>query len=82
MSNEAKMPEAPKTFSGKAPTPPSGQGGETPKSRPDYQDMWPPNPEPSDEAKAWGEKIAKVGAVQAHSDAIAEEAGGGKNKEK
>ena len=33
------------------------------------------NPPPSEAAQAWGEKIAKVGPVQAHSDAIAEEAG-------
>ena len=57
-------------------TPPSGQGGKTPKNRPDYQDQWPPNPEPSESAKAWGEKVDAVGPVQAHSDAIAEEAGG------
>ena len=36
---------------GKDPTPPSGQGGKNPKSRPDHQDIWPPNPEPSDSAK-------------------------------
>ncbi len=57
------------------PTPPSGQGGKTPKDRPDHQDMFPPNPEPSESAKAWGERVDAVGPVQAHSDAIAEEAG-------
>lgn len=41
-------------------TPPSGQGGATPKSRPDYQDMWPANPEPSESAKAKGEENDKV----------------------
>lgn len=71
--DKAKYPEGSGGAKGTA-TPPSGQGGETPKARPDYQDMFPPNPEPSETAKAWGEKIAKVGAVQAHSDAIAEEA--------
>jgi hypothetical protein len=75
--DKSKYPEGSAAAKGMA-TPPSGQGGETPKSRPDYQDGFPPNPEPSDTAKAWGEKIAKVGAVQAHSDAIAEEAKGAK----
>jgi len=51
-------------------TPPSGQGGQSPKSRPDYQDQFPANPEPSEHAREWGEKIREVGAVQAHSDAI------------
>jgi len=69
-----KYPDDSAAHSGKA-TPPSGQGGQTPKSRPDYQDQFPANPEPSDTAKEWGEKIAKVGPVQAHSDAIAEAAG-------
>ena len=67
----AKYPEGSGGNKGSA-TAPSGQGGQTPKSRPDYQDMFPPNPEPSDTAKEWGERIAKVGAVQAHSDAIAD----------
>ena len=31
-------------------TKPSGQGGATPKSRPDHQDMFPANPLPDDEA--------------------------------
>jgi hypothetical protein len=70
----SKYPDDSAAHSGKA-TPPSGQGGQTPKRRPDYQDQFPANPEPSESAKAWGEKIAKVGAVQAHSDAIAEAAG-------
>lgn len=74
-TNEAPEPETPETYSGEAPTPPTGQGGATPKTRADYQDQFPPNPEPSESAKAWGEKVDAVGPVQAHSDAIAEEAG-------
>jgi len=69
----SKYPDDSAAHKGTA-TPPSGQGGMTPKRRPDYQDQFPANPEPSPEAKAWGEKIREVGAVQAHSDAIAEEA--------
>jgi hypothetical protein len=80
--DKSRYPEGSAAAKGTA-TPPSGQGGQTPKRRPDYQDQWPPNPEPSETAKAWAEKIREVGAVQAHSDAIAEEAGGGKtSKEK
>lgn len=30
------------------------------ESRPDYQDMWPANPEPSESAKAKGEENDKV----------------------
>lgn len=41
------------------PTPPSGQGGKSPKSRPDHQDIWPPNPEPSESAKAKAEEDEK-----------------------
>ena len=65
-------------------TPPSGQGGATPKSRPDYQDQFPENPPVSEHAQAWAEKIRDVGAVQAHSDAISEAAGqtNGKSKVK
>ena len=70
----SKYPDDSAAHSGKA-TPPSGQGGATPKRRPDYQDQFPANPEPSESAKAWAEKIRDVGAVQAHSDAINEEAG-------
>jgi hypothetical protein len=69
-----KYPDDSAAHRGEA-TPPSGQGGASPKRRPDYQDQFPENPPPSESAKAWGEKIRKVGAVQAHSDAIAEEAG-------
>jgi hypothetical protein len=72
--DKSKYPEGSAAAKGTA-TPPSGQGGETPKSRPDYQDQFPPNPEPSESAKAWADKIREVGAVQAHSDAIAEESG-------
>lgn len=41
-------------------TKPSGQGGMTPKSRPDYQDMWPANPPPSESAAAKGEENTAV----------------------
>jgi len=64
-----QYPETAAAHSGTA-TPPSGQGGAMPKSRPDYQDQFPANPEPSDVAKEWGRKVDDVGAVQAHSDAI------------
>ena len=36
-------------------TKPSGTGGSTPKARPDHQDMFPANPEPSESAKERGE---------------------------
>ena len=41
-------------------TQPSGQGGITPKSRPDHQDMFPPNPEPSESAREKGEENDRV----------------------
>jgi hypothetical protein len=41
-------------------TKPSGQGGATPKARPDHQDMFPKNPEPSEHAKAQAELNEKV----------------------
>jgi hypothetical protein len=41
-------------------TKPSGQGGATPKSRPDHQDMFPANPEPSASAKEKGEENDRV----------------------
>lgn len=72
--DKAKYPEGSGGAKGTA-TPPSGQGGATPKSRPDYQDMFPPNPPPDEATLAWAEKIREVGAVQAHSDAAAEAAG-------
>jgi hypothetical protein len=56
-------------------TPPSGQGGATPKSRPDYQDQFPENPPPDEATLAWAKKIQEVGDVKAHSDAINEAAG-------
>jgi hypothetical protein len=73
-----KYPDDSAAHRGEA-TGPSGQGGASPKSRPDYQDQFPENPPPSDTAKAWGEKVREVGSVQAASDAIAEaaKAGGG-----
>jgi len=52
----------------------SGQGGATPKRRPDYQDQFPENPPPSESAREWAEKIRDVGSVEAHSQAIAEAA--------
>jgi hypothetical protein len=73
--DKSKYPDDSAAAKGTA-TPPSGQGGQTPKSRPDYQDQFPANPEPSEHAKAWAEKIREVGAVQAHSDAINEAAKG------
>ena len=41
-------------------TPPSGQGGATPKSRPDHQDMFPANPPPSRSAEEKGREDEKV----------------------
>src|SRR5262245_38792566 len=41
-------------------TPPSGQGGITPHDGISYQDKWPPNPEPSESAKAKGEENDRV----------------------
>jgi hypothetical protein len=41
-------------------TRPSGQGGASPKRRPDYQDQWPEMPEPSESAKAKGEENDRV----------------------
>jgi len=76
----AKYPDDSAAGRGTA-TPPSGQGGQTPKSRPDYQDQFPENPPPSETARAWGEKIREVGAVQAHSDAISEAAKGNVKQE-
>jgi len=68
-----KYPEGSGGAKGKA-TAPSGQGGSTPKARPDYQDMFPPNPEPSDTAKEWGEKVDELGPVGAASWGIEEAA--------
>jgi hypothetical protein len=62
MSNEKDTKD---TKEAKAPTPPSGQGGESPKSRPDYQDMWPPNPPADDISVAYGKRVAEVGNVAA-----------------
>jgi hypothetical protein len=36
---------------------PSGQGGKTPHDGISYQDQFPPNPEPSDYNKQWGEYL-------------------------
>ena len=72
--NLDKYPEGSAAREGKA-TLPSGQGGSSPHDGVSYQDQWPANPEPSESAKAWGAKVDEVGAVQAHSDAIAEQAG-------
>ena len=56
-------------------TKPSGQGGATPKSRPDHQDMFPPNPEPSESAKAKGEELdaRDQGKLDAAADAEQEQ---------
>jgi hypothetical protein len=74
-----KYPDTSAAHSGKA-TPPSGQGGATPKSRPDYQDQFPANPEPSDTAREWGEKVDELGPVRAASEAIADAAKGGSGR--
>lgn len=77
--NLDRFPEGSPAREGKT-TAPSGQGGSSPHDGISYQDQFPPNPEPSDTAKAWGEKVDELGAVGAASDAIAEAAksGGGK----
>jgi hypothetical protein len=52
---------------GKEPTPPSGQGGASPKNRPDYQDQWPANPPPSESAQAQADlndEMRKAGVPQ------------------
>ena len=43
-----------------ATTPPSGQGGATPHDGISHQDMFPPNPEPSESAKAKGEENDRI----------------------
>lgn len=37
---------------------PSGQGGATPHDGTSYQDQFPPNPEPDEWTKQWGEYLA------------------------
>lgn len=39
---------------------PAGDGGASPKSRPDHQDIWPPNPEPSESAQAKAKENAEL----------------------
>ena len=51
-----KYPEGSAAREGKT-TVPSGQGGQTPHDGTSYQDQFPPNPEPSAGAKAWGEYL-------------------------
>ena len=53
-----RYPEGSAAREGKI-TKPSGQGGATPKARPDHQDMFPPNPEPSAHAKEYGERLSR-----------------------
>ena len=72
--DKGRYPEGSAARKGTA-TPPSGQGGATPKSRPDYQDQFPENAPPDEATLAYGRKIAEVGDVKARSDAIAEAAG-------
>jgi hypothetical protein len=55
----SKYPEGSPAKEGKL-TGPSGQGGATPKSRPDYQDQWPANPPQSEHAKAKAEENDKI----------------------
>ena len=63
-------------------TKPSGQGGATPKSRPDHQDMFPKNPEPSDSAKEKGEENDRIdrGEVSPVTGKTVEEMKGKSNK--
>lgn len=68
-----RYPEGSAAREGKT-TKPSGQGGSTPHDGTSYQDQFAPNPEPSDTAKAWGEKVDEHGPVGAHSKAIEDEA--------
>lgn len=53
-----KYPEGSAAREGKT-TAPSGQGGKTPHDGTSYQDQFPPNPEPDDATKAWGEYLEK-----------------------
>lgn len=50
--DEERMNEYAKAHGSRAP---SGQGGATPRTTPDHQDMFPPNPEPS----KWANEKAK-----------------------
>jgi hypothetical protein len=76
-----RFPEGSAAREGSA-TLPSGQGGSTPHDGISYQDQFAPNPEPSETAKAWGQKVDEVGPVEAASQAIGEAAkqGGKDNK--
>jgi hypothetical protein len=45
-------------------TAPSGQGGSTPHDGVSYQDQFPPNPEPSETSKRWGEYLDAVAKAE------------------
>ena len=67
---------------------PSGQGGSTPHDGTSYQDQFPPNPEPSETSKRWGEYLEDKQRAEAKGEEppeppTAEElVGDGKNKGK
>jgi hypothetical protein len=52
-------------------TPPSGQGGASPNTRPSYQDQFPPNPEPSASAAAKGEENDAVAKGETKKEKVA-----------
>jgi hypothetical protein len=68
-----RFPEGSAARAGKA-TLPSGQGGASPHDGISYQDQWPANPEPSETAKAWGEKVDELGQIGAASEAVGDAA--------
>lgn len=54
-------------------TRPSGQGGASPKNRPDYQDQWPKNPPPSESARAKGEENDRIARGEVTQTELANE---------
>lgn len=62
ITDRERYPEGSPARTGKT-TPPSGMGGLTPKSRPDHQDMFAPNPPPSEATAKKGEDNEAKGLV-------------------
>lgn len=56
----SKLPDDAPAKTGKV-TPPSGQGGATPHAGDSYQDLFSPNPEPSESAAAKGKENDEIG---------------------
>lgn len=68
----SRLPDDAPAKTGKT-TPPSGQGGANPHDGVSYQDMWAPNPEPSESAKAKGEENDKVATGDTNDVTLANE---------